>query len=152
LLLFFQSIIHSWDYVPIKTAGYQGGSPFSFKYTCYVQLCYLIKTRCTLHAFPATFMNKALLLHLSIVLRATSSFILSLFLFLIPFPTWLCALGSGVGIPVELKRFFFRRALGRSVDYSSASSAEVKNEWSYTHTPPICPNSVEDNVLPLLCV
>ena len=27
--------------------------------------------------------------------------------------------------------------LGRDVDYSSRSSTEVRNEWSYTSTPPV---------------
>jgi len=27
---------------------------------------------------------------------------------------------------------------GREVKHSPASSAEVKNEWSYTFTPPVC--------------
>jgi len=65
---------------------------------------------------------------------------------------------SGVGIPVEARDFFpspkhpdrlwtpltiqFNgtgvRWVGRDIDHSPSSSAEVKNEWSYTSTSPIC--------------
>jgi hypothetical protein len=43
-------------------------------------------------------------------------------------------------------RGLFPRGLkrsGREVNHSHPSSAEVKNEWSYTYTPPICLHGVD---------
>jgi hypothetical protein len=48
------------------------------------------------------------------------------------------------GILFNRYRYFFPgvRRPGREVDHSSSSTAEVKNEWSYTSAPPISPNGV----------
>jgi hypothetical protein len=75
---------------------------------------------------------------------------------------------SGVRIPAEVRDFSFLQNLpyllwglvslvfngyqgsfpgvkrpGREVNHSPPSSAEVKNEWSYTSTPPICLHCVD---------
>ena len=36
---------------------------------------------------------------------------------------------------------------GHDVDHSSLSSAEVKNEWSYTSAPSICIHRIDRNTL-----
>ena len=40
----------------------------------------------------------------------------------------------------------------REVDHSPASSAEVKNGWSYTSTPPISPYGVDTDNFTLCCL
>jgi hypothetical protein len=40
---------------------------------------------------------------------------------------------------------------GCQVDHSPLSSADVKNEWSYTHTPPLCPHDMDRKNITLIC-
>ena len=36
--------------------------------------------------------------------------------------------------------------VGNEIDHSPPSGAEVKNEWSYTSAPPVCPHWIDKDV------
>jgi hypothetical protein len=47
----------------------------------------------------------------------------------------------------------WRKWLGHDVDHSPPFSTEIKNEWSYTSTPPVCLHGINSNVsLSFSCV
>jgi hypothetical protein len=48
-------------------------------------------------------------------------------------------------LPIDMFRVSFQKAKqsGREVYYLSLPSVEVKNEWSYNSTPPVCLNGVD---------
>jgi hypothetical protein len=64
------------------------------------------------------------------------------------YPDWLC------GLPSFLHKGYYSSLLGielprREVNYSRTHSADGKNEWHYTSTPPLFTQGVDRKIFPL---